>query len=382
MAVYAISLAVIIFIFIFLKVLSPYIRDFDKTFLVAEGSFLVILSGLRSCNVGTDVLAYKYIFETFGASSLTAEVTGSFSQLTGYRLLCRAVYSLSGGNYQVMLLISAAIIIYGFFKFIYYYSDNCAASFFYYISLYYFFFSWNAVRQSMAMSVCLLAICSLDMKRYKRALLYAVLSVAMHNVVIIIYIYLLLRKIKWNRIIFLIYTAALAVAMLFTENIIMIFCRIFPRYTIYLNKLLIGDYSTFGGETGGRKIILSIAFLMFILIAFCFFKDEMFQPLSDGRKIEGVQLHMENLWTFMAAAMIEVIIGILYSTNSFYLRVQTVFSVFSVFLLPAVVQRFDRNKDSRSAIYVISVILFFITTGVRMKLNHSGIYPYEFFFSV
>ena len=380
MAVYAVSFAVIILIYIFLKWLSPYIRDFDKAFLTAEGGFLVILSGLRSCNVGTDVMNYKYIFETFGAAPLTAEIAVNISGMTGYRLLSKAVYVLSRGSYQVMLFVSAAIIIYGIFKFIYFYSDNCAASFFYYISLYYFFFSWNGVRQSMAMSLCLLAICSLDLKRYKRAMLYAVMSVAMHNVVIIMFIYLLLRKIKWNRIVFLIYSAALTAAMLFSEKLIILFCYIFPRYSIYLNKLLMGDISTFGGETGGRKIVLSIAFLMFIILAFSLFKKEMFLP-PDGNAEEGcAERHREDLWTFMSVTMIEIIIGILYPTNSFYLRIQTFFSFFSIFLLPAVVQRFDRK--SRWIIYLLSAVLFFITTVMRMRLNHSGVYPYEFFFSV
>ena len=375
---YSISLFIIILTYFLLKKICKKTEQFNKYFLIIIGCFTIILSGMRSVNVGTDVLTYKKIFEQFGETSLFEDVQSNISGFWGYRLLCKIVYIISGGNYQIMLLVSAIIIIYGFFKFIYYYSDNCAASVFYFISLYYLFSTWNIVRQSIAIAFFFLSVCTFDKKHYKRFVLYAILSISVHNIVALLYIYYLIRLINWNKIRFIVYSLSLTVVLFSVRYIIDIFCRIFPRYSMYLSTLSGNDIVSFSGESRGRGIVISITFLLFIIIALILFKDNMFVSIKDNKK--GSIVKNNSIWIFMCLVMIEVIIGILFSKNTFYLRVQSLFSIFSIILLPAIIERF--NIKFRGMTYVLSITAFLFTAIIKLQSNNCGVNPYEFFFSV
>lgn len=365
-------------ILVLLNIFLYYTGFSDKVKLTLNALFLIAISGLRSINIGADVENYGNIFRIFGTLPLTSDVSDIYEDYPFYRIICKAVYLISNGSYQFMLCISAIIIIYGVFKFIYYYSDNCTASVFYYITLYYFFFSWNGVRQSIAMSFFFLAVIAFDEKKYIKFAVLSLFTIFTHNVAVLMYIYLIIKKIKWNKILFLVYSVFLFLAMSLLPELINLFMRIFPRYAVY-SSVLYGDISVFGGNARGRKIVLSIIFLLFIALALLIIKSNDFDGTAqnNGSKIA---VKRESLWTVSAVTMIEIVIGIMFSTNTFYLRAQTFFSIFSILLLPAVIERID--KKWRTLIYMGTNMLFMVTAVIRMTGGESVVYPYEFFWQI
>lgn len=354
-----------------------YFKVSKKGNMIANAVLLILFSSLRSVNIGTDTIAYSGLYDYFGEQSLNAPIPSHLEDFFGYRIICKIVYIISDGNYQIMLFVCSVIIIYGLFKYIYYYSDNSTASVFYYITLFYFFFSWNAVRQSMAMSIILLSIIAFDEKKYLKCILLSVFAVSVHNAVVVLFICFVIKKIKWNKGIFAVYVSVLIIGMVMVENLILLFFKLFPRYaSVYINTLTTGSISVFGGEAKGRKIILSFIFLFFILYSLLVLKKDKFAPLE--RTDLEISLKCESLWFFSALTMIEIVIGVIYSKNTMYLRVQSFVSFFSIFLLPAVIER--TNKKYKNIIYIATNIVFMLTTIIRMLGGESNIYPYEFCF--
>ncbi len=358
-----------------LYVLRKRIPDYNKTVLILNGLFLIIVSGLRSMYVGTDAANYGNIFRSFGKASLTADFSNtSIDSFYFYRVICWIVYNLFGGNYQVMLFVSAAIIIYGFFKYLYYYSDNCQASVFYMITLYYFFTFWNITRQGMAIAFFLLAVIEFDKKKYVNFGLLMVMAVLTHNVVIVMAVYFIFKKIKWNKSLFAVYSLALVAATLMIPVLFNLFVRIFPRYSIY-SSVLSGNTSSFGGEAQGRKVVLSLAFLVFIIVALILINKNDFDGIKCDK--DDISVTRESLWVISAMVMIEIVLGILFSRNTFYLRIQSFFSPLSIVLIPAVAERC--MKKWRTIIYIATNAVFLLTLIIRLSGNESEVYPYEFF---
>ena len=365
--------------FIAVNIMLYIFKCSDKAKLSVNGVMLVIFSGLRSINIGTDVRNYGNIFNTFGRLPLSSDVSKSIDGFPVYRLMCKLIYVIFDGNYQVMLVVSAAIIIYGLFKFIYRYSDNCTASVFYYITLFYFFIAWNIVRQSIAMSLFLLAFISFEEKKYVKCIILGLLASGIHSIALIMFIAFVLTKIRWNKSIFAVYSLCIVLAMSLVPYMMNIFIRIFPRYAMYSN-VLSGDISAFGGVAKGRKIVLSIIFLAFIILYFLINRSPVKAIENSENELSEEKNVKDYFWLWASLTMIEIIIGILFSTNTFYGRLQILFSIYSIMLLPTIIERV--GKKYRTIIYILTNILFAATTVIRLLGNEADVYPYEFFWQV
>ena len=142
------------------------LRAKEKAYLICNGIYLLLIAGMRSIHVGTDVENYGRIFAATGKMSVQDILTSASTIPKGYRLLDKLVYTLTGGSYQVMMLLSALIIIYSVFKLIHKYSPNAVASIFYFVTLFYYFEGFNIVRQWIAVSIALLGLMAIDEKKY------------------------------------------------------------------------------------------------------------------------------------------------------------------------------------------------------------------------
>lgn len=349
-------------------------KNKDKVYLTVNGLFLWIISSLRDISVGTDVRSYKMIFSHLGSVPLSVDVPKQISGYMGYRIICRIVYLITKGNYQIMLSICAFITIYGLCKFIYYFSDNCIESLFFFESLYYLFESWNTVRQFLAMSLMLLAFLEYKKKNLVKFILLVIISVSIHSIAIIMLAFVVFDKIKWNKLIFGIYSLSLVFIMKSLNGIITMFMNIFPRYSMYL--YVFDDASKFAGIAQGRKIIISLIFLLAIVVGLIFIKK---RGIDKPLNCRYENSPFVSTWTFWALIMIEITIGIMFSHNSFFLRIQTFFSFFSIFMLPSIVERLFKLKKAKITVYLATNLLFLFSTIIRLTENLSGVFPYEFF---
>lgn len=346
------------------------VGNLPKAQLIWIGLLLFILSALRGEQVGVDVRNYHLIFNTFGTNPLSARMTSLSSGYPGYRLICRIVYILTGGSYRVMLALSAAVIIYGFFKFFYLKSDNCLMSAAYFVFMYFFFSSLNVTRQFMAMAVMLLAFLALDEKKRLKFVLLAAFAVSIHNVCILMLIYPILARIKWTKLLFAGYCVLITAGLLFAEYAIRLFVAVFPRYSFYA----VYNWQT---TRGRRTIAVSLVLLATVLLALILSSPKLFGRLGVSPVRCTIRTFSEPLWTFMSLTMIEIVMGIFYFDNSFYIRIQSFFTPFAVLFLPGFIERV--NKKWRFWLYLGSNAIFISITSVRLLLLDSGVVPYRFF---
>lgn len=345
--------------------------DLPKTQLIFLGILLVLLSSLRKESVGVDTSSYHSVFSVLGWTPLTDKIPFGYSGYPGYRLLCKLVYVLSDRNYRVMMTVISVIIVYGFLKFFYKRSDHCLMSAVYFITLYFFLNSLNIHRQYTAMALMLLAFLAFDEGKKFKGVFLAAAAVSVHTVSIIMPVYMILKKIRWTKPRFILYSALVASAQFIGKYAIDLFVAIFPRYSFYLT------YTWYYSQT--RKFSTSMIYLMMIVFAMVFFTDKMFCALDASAVRCPDRTQAEPLWVFMALTVIDVILRYLYpiDSSSVYPRIQSLFSFYSVLFIPGVIERVSRKW--RPWLYFGSNVIFIYATVVRILANNGGVYPYRFF---
>ena len=118
--------------------------------------------------------------------------------------------------------------------------------------------------------------------------------------------------------------------------------------------------------------------MILIVYALLFIMAKDWSDVNIQQSDTAIKSNTKSLWVCSAMVMIEIVIGVFYPTQLLYLRVQSFFSMFSIILIPAVIERTD--KKYRTLLYLAANILFAITSVVRLLDNNSGVFPYEFFF--
>lgn len=131
-----------------------------KSILLLGVSFVVLLlfAGYRGENVGTDTLQYynHYLYMKAGAKLLTEPL---------WKFLLQSVVFLHG-DFQTVLVLSSILTLLPIFFVVYKVSPYPLLAIFLYVALYYYFYSFNIIRQSIALSFGLLSIYFfLDKKR-------------------------------------------------------------------------------------------------------------------------------------------------------------------------------------------------------------------------
>lgn len=145
--------------------------------------------------------------------------------------------------------------------FIYFNSVNAWLSTFLYVTLYYYFFSFNAVRQFMALSVLLVAFTFAKRQYWFPFLILLLLAITFHTTSIVwiamLYVYYGGTKI---RTIVVLNTVVILVFFLF-ESFLSLVTRIIPRYSYY-------TYSPVMEESGGIRTFIVYAFRFLVALLF------------------------------------------------------------------------------------------------------------------
>ena len=337
-------------------------RGKNKTYLIFSGVYFVLLMGLRAEYVGTDTSMYGNIFSIFGQTPMLSEVAVSLSGQFLYRLFSKAIFIIFDGSYQWMLVFSAIIVILGVFRFIYYTSENFYLSVFLFILLWFFFESWNASRQYLALAIGLNSVVEFNRSNKKVAVILFVLAVLMHNTAAVLFIYFLIYRIKWTKAKMIIFFAACFVGTLFYSHFVVLFANYSPRYAALYSSYVAESLITM--EAQGRKMLISISYLMILLAALLFLDKK---ELDKG---------MISLWLLSAIVIIEIVIGIVMPNDVLALRVQTYFSIFVISVIPNVMKEMKLSSYS-----IIPVAIYFVPFYINLSENRSGILPYISFWT-
>lgn len=356
------------------KPINIHYRDYKYAyinnilFVGIVGVIFILLSGLRDVSVGKDTENYRIIFEHLGSSALLKKVPNNISGFPAYRILCKITYLLVGNSYHFFLTL-VAIVTYGLIlKFIYYTSMDVYMSVVLFILTYALCNSWNLCRQFCAIALGLNFILELHRGHKVKSIISFVVAIFIHNSAIVLAIIYVLKRIRWNRKIFSIYSVILLIGSIFIDKVIYIFFNLFPRYAfLYGSKFAIGDMSNFGGAAQGRKSLVSLLFLAIILFTMLLADESVYSK------------RCINTWIFMSMMMIEIVLGIVFRNNSMILRAQTYFSIITIVGVPNMIYALRLQKKTKQMISMGFLTVFLIPYIVQIKENFSSVVPYMFF---
>lgn len=175
---------------IFSLVLLTYFYD-KKWSLAISIILLLIIGGLRDVSVGTDSKNYQSLFESYGAD------VGSLHHANEpLYLLVQFVSAISGWGYEGMQLISMSVMIFGLLFVLHKWSDNPLFSLLAYVLLYFYFYSFNTMRQYMAVPFVLMSYYYLSLSKYKKYFLCLFIATMFHFTALISLVIWPLSKMK------------------------------------------------------------------------------------------------------------------------------------------------------------------------------------------
>ena len=333
-------------------------REYRWFFCTILGFALFFLQALRSKYVGTDSIATVAIYENIGSRRVF--VNSDFFPIYGY--LIRILYALFQGE-QAILILNAAIIITAVMLLIYEFSCDQFLSVYLYIVLYFYHTSFNIARQYSAIGFCLIAYVLFE-KKNKLAWLFAVCALGTHVTSFIFFaVYFAykfipkLHNIGFQLCICLI--GAVAVQFLFTPLFSLV-ARILPHYALYTT----GSMNLMEYQGQGRKLILTLVYLVFLLLAY-------FAIKSAEKKGKEIPEELRQEYFFVC---IGVMLGLAGSKLQLIARLESYLTIFAIVLIPKVVRAF--RGRTRTIVYLGCMAVMFVPFFIQLSGNTSGVMPY------
>lgn len=343
---YLLLLGFIIF-WIFLEKKSLNRRAFWVPFFA-----LVLFSSIRSYLVGTD----------------TGNYTGNFRSLVdpdyyifsddieyGYQLLEYSILNITH-NYFWLFFTTSFLIIYSYLKTIKKISINYIFSVFIFITLGFYTFSFNGLRQGMAMSICFLALpYFLENKLYKYFGMVILASFFHISAIIMFAFYILINflKMKLEYKFFLCFIFSLIIS----QKIIEYMALQNQRYTHYTEQ-----------TEGGGYLILGF----FVIMGIIFYIVN-----RNLRKNNTIYAKLEE--TYLCGIAFVLPLALLGASASGPQRFLSYFTVFIIFLLPYTTRNLKYNF-LKYLFILFGIIYFYLTTNRLSNLSPYRINPiFEFF---
>jgi len=219
-------------------------------FLLISFVILFILSGFRDVNVGTDTSGYQELFRRL-------ERGGTIRQEIGWQYLNKLVIYL-GGKFEHLMIMSSFLILVPVFYVSRKYSTNPMFSIFLYFAFYIYLQSYNITRQSIAISIILVAYTLLVKRHYWSYLILIIGASFFHVTALLCLPLLFINKLPDRSFIYLTFIGTSLIAGVFLSNLILQKSTALFGYQHYLER--------FDSGVGiGAFLLLTNAFAVFIV---------------------------------------------------------------------------------------------------------------------
>jgi hypothetical protein len=311
------------------------------TFFLWLGLFLIM--GLRAETVGNDLMRYLDHFQDVKHIDTFKTRTE-----TGYMLFLNLLDFFNIGR-QGYIIIVSFIISYSFAWFISKYSNNIGLSFFLHLTIGLFTLTLSGIRQSLAISIILLAIHFAIKRKLIYYLITVFIAVLFHmSAIIFLPAYLLLNtKIKGYKIV-LLYSLLIVVTIFFVDFL-------FSRLNYFAPEKYIKIYLDNHTKTGMNflSVLFKIALPVTVLLFWKFQK----RKIKDISSIDT---------SFFILSLVSIIFAILSLKLSIIERLSYYYDASLIILIPNAIQQFKNKNNLKIIRFVIIVIatLYFTTSTI------------------
>lgn len=337
----------------------------SKKFIVIAFVLLTVVCGMRDAySVGNDsASSYLHYYQDMEDTDWS-EISGKDGEFynIGFSYLMKAVYDLTGGDYQMFIFIVSAFVMFAYMHLIKRYSPSPLQSVLYFFGLLFYLFAFNALKQSIAMAVLLFAFDAImDRKPVKFLLLVGIAAMFHYPALAFLPAYPIAR-IKVNRGYLVILAAILALTYVFRDQL--------------LNFML----DSYGGEDikvtlSGVKFLKNKVVIMIMIVVAAL----ALRPITEGDEVYSVLLK------FMGIA---IVFQTFSGYDNIFERLADYYFHFSIIFIPLVFdlkfgkkQLFEPKlnrllKKSATVVFCAFAIWRFISTAEA----DPNLSPYLFFF--
>jgi len=348
--------------------LEEKIIDGQKVYLWMMFLIFFLVMGLRAPSVGTDTLLYGQLYRTIGSynSLLDALENPQLQSAPAYILISRFLNWFSSDP-QILSIATGLYISAFLFLFILKTSKDIPLSVFSWIGLALFFSSMNTNRQYMAMVTLLYGLfCLFEKFKNLKGWLLILLALGLHQtsfvaIAIVMSGMFLATKVKDNRLIIIISSAAGIILSFLLPVGINFFNMLFPRYARYT----VGYSAIFDFLGQGRVIILYVfLFSLCLLVLF-------------GKKSDNDDKVDNFCQKIFPAVICMTIFGIFNNDIILANRIVSYFIALYICIIPYVLNRY--SGVSRIYLRAGIILALSIYAGIAMWEGISGSTPYRFF---
>ena len=332
----------------------------NKHYIVWSCLLMFVVYGLRDTyTISVDASSsYLHRFQSMANTTWSALFDDeTLSDNVIWILTLKIGYELLQGDYQLFISLLSAFVMLAFGRFIYRYSVNPVQSFIYYWGLWFFTFNFSALKQSIAMSILLLAFDAILEKKLIRYLIAVATATMFHFPALVFLPAYWLVKLKPRGYLILL-VAGFAAVNLWRDQIVNF---ITPFY--YENKVF-DEASRFW--TG--KVLVMLALVLFAYIR---------RPPTKDDKVYSASLQ------FVALATVIQLFSVY---NNVFERLADYYFQFSVIFVPFLFKA--RSEDRRELMktellkigaFVLCVFCLFRFNDVVTR-ESTKLLPYRFFF--
>lgn len=348
--IYFYMISIVILLFISTTCLIRNKTKAEILFMLSSFLIVYLVCILRAPSVGRDILGYKHIYE------LTEKIRFSnFDYVyfeNGYILMMK-ISIIFGLSFQKFLIICYLIMLLPIWVFIYRYSNNKLLSIILFICYMFFEIYLTALRQSISMSIFLIALMILLSKRRGSVLIYYLIillaSFVHRGVLVCIFIPILFLVHNKNKFVMTL-LPLYSLLVMFRGQLMTMLLNFFGREMM----------DSFSMYFGFNSFVLLMIFLVLIVY------EQMF-------KIN--YKFSENIFILML--IMGLLIGVYFGTNS--TARSYMYYVFPLLILiPKILSIFDEKSKIIVNIIVISLLILYFMDSI-INDNNYDILPYKFY---
>ena len=313
---------------------------------------LFILLALRAETVGRDLPNYRYIYEYIARNNWEKALARSGE--IGYTLLNKLI-SLFKDDFRWVLVASAILSVYFTAKAYVKYSEDAVLTIASYLNFSCFLLLFSGLRQSIAMSLGFVAFEFVRKKKIIPFLIIVAIALSFHTSAFMLLFMYPLYHIRVRRIYLVFIIPALALALVFNQQIFSVLGNILNSFT---------DYDTTINETGAYTTLI-----LFVFLAIFSFL------ITDETTVDPDTVGLRSFLLFAVALQMFA------SLHSLAMRMNYYYIVFIPILLSRIIKCRSVYwskvaKLARNVMVIYFILYFFITAP---KDNVLDTFPYKFF---
>ena len=354
---YAIVFSSLLLISQILKKRNELASDYHVVYYLVVIVILCLFNSLRGIGVGADTAVYKYHFETICSFNFV-QVFERYRLDSGFYfftwLLSKYI-----GDFQFYLFVIALLYIIPVIQLIRMRSKYPILSIFLFFCFGLYTFSFSTIRQTIAISFCVIAYIALDKSRLKSIIIFAI-GVAFHYSAIIFLPYFIIHRLPFKRSVIGILITGVAVSFFLSDGLIPYFTQVVDFSGSNKTYLVV--------STGGIGMILFL-FFVFIVGATTVITQDQIEELSE--------LKRNVLYIYSA-----LVVFIVSRYNLAVMRLYYYYFIFIIIAIPNILSN-TKNPDVRHLLKILFILvaLYFLFFQVFADpyAESRRLLPYYFF---